>query len=82
LQENAFAGKDAANARVAALAKKKIPARALAQSCITSGKTGWIVWIGEVQPSESAARSAATSQQKAIRNAGFSNAKVMIKPLK
>lgn len=82
LQENAFAGKDAAQARVAALAKKKIAARALAQSCIVSGKTGWIVWLGDVQTTESAARSAAMSQQKALRSAGFSNAKVMIKPLK
>ncbi len=82
LQENAFSSKELATARVAALAKKNIAARALAQSCITAGKAGWIVWLGEVQTIESTARNAAATQQKNLRKAGFANAKVVIKPLK
>lgn len=82
LQESAFSGKDPATARVAALNKKGISAQALAQSCLTSGKSGWIVWLGSVQASESSARTTAANLQKSLRKAGFAGAKVMIKPLK
>ena len=82
LQENAFSAKDLATARAAAISKKGISAHALSQSCLSAGKSGWIVWLGNVQPSESAARSAAATLQKSLQKAGFSGAKVLIKPLK
>lgn len=82
LQENAFSTKDAATARVTALGKKGISAQALQQSCLTAGKSGWLVWLGNIQSSESAARTAAANLQKTLRKAGFSEAKVLVKPLK
>ena len=82
VQDNAFSSKDLATARVAALSKKGLAAQVVPQSCLTTGKSGWIVWLGVVQPSESAARSLASNLQKSLRRAGFTNAKVMIKPLK
>lgn len=82
VQDNAFSTKDLATARVAALDKKGIAAQAVPQSCLTTGKSGWIVWLGVVQPSESAARTLASNLQKSLQRAGFTKAKVMIKPLK
>ena len=81
IQENAFSTKDLATARVAALSKQSIAAQAVAQSCLTKGKSGWIVWLGAVQSSEATARTTAANLQKALKRAGFANAKVMIKPL-
>lgn len=82
IQDNAFSSKDLATARVAALSKQGIAAQAVAQSCLSKGKSGWIVWLGAILPSEASARSTATNLQKSLKRAGFSNAKVMIKPLK
>jgi SPOR domain len=82
IQDNAFSSKDLANARVAALIKKGIAAQALPQSCLSKGKSGWIVWLGSIQSSEATARTTAANLQKALKRAGFSNPKLMIKSLK
>jgi hypothetical protein len=83
VQESSFSTKDLAAARVAALKKKDIACQYAAQSCLPSGQSsGYLVWIGSVQPTEAAAKKMADTHGRALRTVGLSKGKLFVRQLR
>lgn len=83
IQESSFTSKEGAVARASALKKGGLDCQYAAQACLPNGRTsGYLVWLGKVQTSESAAKKSAEAYTKALRSAGLSKGKLFVRKLK
>ena len=82
IQDNAFSSKENATARVKALNAKGIAGQATPRSCFEAGGKGYIVWLGVVRSTESAARETATGLEKTLQRLGLRKGKLLLRSLK
>lgn len=83
VQESSFSSKELAANRVATLKKAGLDGQYAPQSCLPSGQTfGYIIWLGQVQSSEAAARKMAETLGKALRTAKLSKGKLFVRKLR
>lgn len=82
IQDNAFASKENAAARVKTLQAKGIAGQATPRSCFETGGKGYIVWLGAVRPTENAARETANSLEKTLQRLGLRKGKLLLRALK
>ncbi len=82
LQDNAFSSKEYAAARVKTLQAKDIAAIATPRSCFEKDGKGYIVWLGSVRPTETAARETAASLEKTLQRLGLRKGKLLLRQLK
>jgi hypothetical protein len=83
VQESSFNSKELAAARVAALQKKGLNCQYASQSCLPGGKSsGYIVWLGSVQATETSAKKLAETYGKALRSGGFSKGKLFVRQVR
>lgn len=81
LQDNAFNSKDFAAARAASLRAKGVTAQYIARSCLDLGGSGYIVWVGTIYPSETAAQKAAAGLEKTLQQKGLRNGKLLVRKI-
>ncbi len=82
VQDNSFEDKQLALERASLLAKRGLPSNVAAQNCISEGRTGWLIWLGNLYPTESAAKSAAASFSKAFQRYGLKDGKFLVRKLR
>jgi hypothetical protein len=83
IQESAFAQQPAAAARAKLLQEKGVNCQFAAQTCLPNSKnTGYLVWLGAVHATESAANKTAESLTKTLRTKGLLKGKLFVRALK
>jgi len=81
IQDNAYSSQDYAAARAAALRAKGIAAQSIARSCFDVGGSGYIVWLGNIQTSEEAAKKAAADLEKTLQQKGLRKGKLLVRKI-
>ena len=81
LQDNAFTSKSLAAARVTTLKSGGVSADYAPRSCFDGGGSGYIVWVGALQPSQETARQAAAGLEKTLQKANLRKGKLLLKKL-
>ncbi|MBL7828747.1 MAG: hypothetical protein JNJ57_19080 [Saprospiraceae bacterium] len=83
VQESSFSTKNLAESRAATLKKQGIDSRFAAQNCLPGiTSSGYVVWLGNVQNSEAAAKQASANYEKALQRYGLLKGKLYIRKLK
>lgn len=81
VQDNAFANKDNATARVQALLDLQLSCTMVPKSCLEEGQKGYIVWIGPVYSSEAAAKKGAAGFEKTLQGKTVPKGKWIIRKI-
>lgn len=82
VQDNSFTDQESALERASLLKSRGLPCNWAAQACIADNRSGWLVWLGSLYPTESAAKTAATNFQKAFQRYGLANGKFLVRKLR
>jgi len=82
LQDNSFPDKEQALNRAQELRKRGITCQWAAQNCIAEGRTGWLVWLGDLYPTQAAANTASMNYSKAFKRYGLKNGKFLVRKLR
>jgi hypothetical protein len=82
VQDNSFSDMEQASKRTLELRKRGITCQWAAQNCIAEGRTGWLVWLGELYPTEAAAKAASTNYTQAFKRYGLKNGKFLVRKLR
>lgn len=82
VQDNGYTDKNRATARAAELRSRGIPCQWAAQQCIASDRTGWLVWIGDLYPTEAEAKVAADNFKKAFQRYDLKNGSFLVRKLR
>ncbi len=81
VQDNAFTEKQLAIDRANEI-KQRISCHWAAQNCISKEKTGWLVWLGELYPTEAAAQTAADNFARAFQRYDLKGGKFLVRKLR
>ncbi len=81
VQDNLYITRANATERVAALRKKGLTAELVSNTCIEASRSGYVVWLGKVQPSREEAVKQAANYEKALQRYGLLIAKPSVKRL-
>ncbi len=81
IQDNVFSFRENAAARVAAIEAKGISAKSTPRSCFEAGESGYVVWLGNVQATEDAARSTASALEKTLQSVGLKKGKLFLRKM-
>lgn len=79
VQDNVFSSESFANERLAALRKAGVTCASAPRNCVEKGKTGYLVYLGATQSSETSARQKADSYEKILKKAGLLRGPLMVR---
>jgi len=82
VQDNSFMEKASAINRAEELLARGIPSRWVSQTCIAENRSGWLVWLGELYPTEAAATKAAEDFAKAFQRYDLKNGRFWVRKLR
>jgi hypothetical protein len=83
VQDNAFGTSDEASRRVREIRTKSgLSCYSASQKCIADDREGWLVWIGDIYPSEAAAQTAADNFATAFQSYDLKGGKFLVRGLK
>jgi hypothetical protein len=82
VQDNSFSNKEQASNRTIELRRRGISCQWAAQNCIAEGRTGYLVWLGDLYPTKAAAESASNSYSKAYIRYGLKNGTFLVRKLR
>jgi len=80
--DNTFTEKESAIERAQALNKRGLPGHWAAQSCISTDRTGWMVWVGAPYPTETSAKTAADNLALAYQRYGLKKGRFLVQKLR
>jgi cell division septation protein DedD len=81
VQENAFSTRESAIEHVKLLRANKITCNWTSQACLTPGRTGYIVWLGDIQTIYTTAQSQQATLTKALQKAKLPKAKLLLRKI-
>ena len=82
VQDNSFDDQQSAISRTSELTARGIPCRWASQTCIAQDRLGWLVWLGELYPTEAAAQTAADNYALAYQRYGLKNGRLLVRKLR
>ncbi|MFN0212773.1 MAG: hypothetical protein ACKVT2_00845 [Saprospiraceae bacterium] len=82
VQDNSFDDQQTAIERANELTGRGIPCRWASQTCIAQDRFGWLVWLGELYPTEAAAQTAADNYVLAYQRYGLKNGRFLVRKLR
>ncbi|MDO8367853.1 MAG: hypothetical protein Q7T20_13715, partial [Saprospiraceae bacterium] len=82
VQDNSFPEKQDAIDRSLELSRRGLTCYWAAQQCIAEDRQGWLVWVGELYPTEAAAEIAADKFALAYQRYGLKNGKFLVRELR
>jgi len=82
VQDNSYMEKAPALARAELLSGRGLPCKWAAQKCIAEDRLGWLVWLGELYPTEAAAQAAADNFVRAFQRYDLKNGKFLVRKLR
>ncbi len=82
VQDNAFSDETSAVYRAQELSRRGLPSHWAAQNCIAEGRSGWLVWVGDLYPTEAAAQTAADNLVLAYQRYDLKNGKFLVRKLR
>ena len=68
--------------RAEELLARGMPSRWVSQTCIAENRSGWLVWLGELYPTEAAANKAAENFSKAFQRYDLKNGRFWVRKLR
>lgn len=82
VQDNSFATNALAASRVKELSARGLPCQWASQQCIAEDRSGYLVWLGELYPTEAAAETAADNFARAFQRYDLKNGKFLVRKLR
>ncbi len=82
VQDNSYDEKESAISRAEALRARGIPCHWVSQKCIAEDRLGWLVWLGEIYPTEAAADREAEDFALAFERYDLKNGKFWVRKLR
>ena len=82
IQDNSYSDKALASNRAKALQDRGISCQLASQKCISEDRGGWLVWLGNLYPTEAAAKTAADNYAKAYLRYDLKNGKFLVRKLR
>ena len=82
VQDNAFSEMELATERAQEIRGRGLTSQWASQKCITEDRTGWLVWVGDLYPTEAAAQAAADNFALAFQRYDLKNGKFLVRKLR